>query len=1123
MRFIELAVEGFQALENARVAFGPGLNVLYGPNDLGKSTLAAAIRAALLVPYKSTEAKSFSSWYADVTPRVSLTFADDQEHIWQIKKAFGSGASAELLHSKDGKQFAVDCKAREVDEKVRDLLQWGLAALGGKGAPRGLPESFLAKVLLATQTDVDDILAASLEHDKADSGKLRLRKALAALAQDPLFKRVLDRAKQEYDVYFTPQGKVRRAEVSKLLAADKVVKAHSAELDRLRSEREESRGIEEHVRTLYEACAGAEQGVAEAEAQLDVARKGLANARRRGDAKAQLTAAEAALAEIDAQAARVEKLEREQRQLSSQLDQHKRELEHAVAEHNRLELAQREAEAELQRASSDAAAQKRKLREAELDRELAQLRETRSQIESRQGEAERARSACEARDKAAKQLAEHAKSVAASSHELTEARATLAAADLERDLARGTLAYGRWRAADEAAQQIQRLQDERTKLSQQAGAIESEANALREQHLQRSAELAARRAKLPTQERFKQLDALRQQIELTEASLGGGLSIRISPRRSDVPLRAIIDGSAVRGAEKLASEQTFEAERTARFVIADLVEMEVSAGAAEKRRELTALQQRWDAEVVPVLEQAAVASLMSLESALSALQAEDAVADKLRQQAETRAGDVRSMKERATLIGKQLASQPSLDVATRRAAIGSIALDLLEPRWRKLGQDWESQAEAASERAEQQQAEARTRCTELEQEHKHAQYRQTEAESSVRSHTEQAAKLTAALQDRAPSAVLEAITRELSALTTRQSELEQLRANLAQEAGTKRVKAEKALAAAKTATEGANAARATKQAALDHAKSTLDTTIGSTRVEATRLASMDRPTALQRLQLCAAQLESCPSAPLANESSVADAETALERARRGRAEQLEELHKAEGALTRVGGAQLQDRIVQAKEALDSARARERELKIDADAWKLLREALTQAETDESEHLGAALGRPVSEKLKELTRGRYEEIGFDQHMTAGRLKVEGATPEADVVEALSVGTRNQLATLVRLTIAGQLKSAIVLDDHLVHTDPARLEWFRDVLRKTALETQVLIFTCRPEDYLAHDELPAKEAMQDLAGGAVRAIDLTRALQRWAARPSHPAQATVRGKQQAGARQVRGKGV
>jgi uncharacterized protein YhaN len=228
---------------------------------------------------------------------------------------------------------------------------------------------------------------------------------------------------------------------------------------------------------------------------------------------------------------------------------------------------------------------------------------------------------------------------------------------------------------------------------------------------------------------------------------------------------------------------------------------------------------------------------------------------------------------------------------------------------------------------------------------------------------------------------------------------------------------------------------------------------------------------------------------------VNDHETALTRARRALDEQLKELHTNEGALTRVGGAQLQDRMQQEQEALETALTRERQLKTDADAWRLLRDALKEAETEESHHLGVAIGRPVSDKLRELTGGRYGELSFDQHMKAMRLKATGATPDANVLEALSVGTRNQLATLLRVTIACQLKSAIILDDHLVHTDPTRLGWFRDMLRKSALDTQVLVFTCRPEDYLDHSELPTSEPHQDLAGGTVRAIDLTRVLRRW----------------------------
>ncbi len=55
MRILRLCVADFAAVPKAEIDFGPGLNVLYGPNDLGKSTLADAIRLALLLPINSTQ------------------------------------------------------------------------------------------------------------------------------------------------------------------------------------------------------------------------------------------------------------------------------------------------------------------------------------------------------------------------------------------------------------------------------------------------------------------------------------------------------------------------------------------------------------------------------------------------------------------------------------------------------------------------------------------------------------------------------------------------------------------------------------------------------------------------------------------------------------------------------------------------------------------------------------------------------------------------------------------------------------------------------------------------------------------------------------------------------------
>ena len=184
-----------------------------------------------------------------------------------------------------------------------------------------------------------------------------------------------------------------------------------------------------------------------------------------------------------------------------------------------------------------------------------------------------------------------------------------------------------------------------------------------------------------------------------------------------------------------------------------------------------------------------------------------------------------------------------------------------------------------------------------------------------------------------------------------------------------------------------------------------------------------------------------------------------------------------------------------------AEGQQRALEIDADAWKLLRDTLRAVENEEGAHLGRALAGPVGTRFAELTGGRYRELRLDAALKAEGLGVAGATAEArTVLEALSVGTRSQLAALIRLTIADQLQSAIVLDDHLVHTDVSRLAWFHDFLRKVAVNAQIVVITCRPQDYLAGLEVSAETPVVDLAGGTLRAIDLGRVLQRHAAPPA-----------------------
>ncbi len=120
MKIRRLRVTDFAAIREADVELGPGLNILYGPNDLGKSTLADAIRLALLLPHTSTHIEEYLPWSGGQNPVVELTFESEPQRIWRVRKEFRKGGAATLEESKNGKDFDEVERARKVDGALRD-------------------------------------------------------------------------------------------------------------------------------------------------------------------------------------------------------------------------------------------------------------------------------------------------------------------------------------------------------------------------------------------------------------------------------------------------------------------------------------------------------------------------------------------------------------------------------------------------------------------------------------------------------------------------------------------------------------------------------------------------------------------------------------------------------------------------------------------------------------------------------------------------------------------------------------------------------------------------------------------------------------------------------------------
>jgi hypothetical protein len=199
-----------------------------------------------------------------------------------------------------------------------------------------------------------------------------------------------------------------------------------------------------------------------------------------------------------------------------------------------------------------------------------------------------------------------------------------------------------------------------------------------------------------------------------------------------------------------------------------------------------------------------------------------------------------------------------------------------------------------------------------------------------------------------------------------------------------------------------------------------------------------------------------------------------------------------GQLLMSGGIVVQEQLSDLERELERRREELEAKELRWEGQRLLYETIQASEKEMAMHLGACLSAPVSRQFQELTNMRYESVIFDDKLRADGVTVAGGLRSTG---QLSVGTRDQLGTIVRLTLAGEMRSAVLVDDHLVHSDTDRMAWFRDRLQTAAHRHQVIVITTRPLDYFPTEVRPLPgERFRDSADGMLRAIDLTQIIQR-----------------------------
>lgn len=174
----------------------PGLNLIHGPNESGKSTLVRAIRAAFFERYRSTAVDDLRPWGdSAAAPTIELDFEHDNRH-WHLTKSFLQRKRCDLTI--DTETYSED----DAEEKLAELLGYQYPQKGiSKARHWGIPG--LLWVEQGTGQDIEEAIEHAGDHLK--SALNSMVGEVASSGGDDL----IDTVRSQRDTLLTATGKPR--------------------------------------------------------------------------------------------------------------------------------------------------------------------------------------------------------------------------------------------------------------------------------------------------------------------------------------------------------------------------------------------------------------------------------------------------------------------------------------------------------------------------------------------------------------------------------------------------------------------------------------------------------------------------------------------------------------------------------------------------------------------------------------------------------------------------------------------------------------------------------------------------------------------------------------------------
>ncbi|REJ86242.1 MAG: hypothetical protein DWQ36_09800 [Acidobacteria bacterium] len=245
---------GVRGEDGERAArFQPGLNLLVGPNESGKSSLLEAVLRGLLDRHgsRTVDLRRVRPWGSSLAPEVRLVLHAGGQRL-RVEKRFLSDPFARVYVERQGR-FELTHEGDRADLHLRKLLLEESKRGSAKASHRGI-----AQALWYLQRD------DPLPRQWSDALEEGLASLVGSVLTDPLQDRVLQRLRGELASLFTPTGRIK---------ARSELKGSQDERDALRRELEERRRDIGRAERYREELEGFQRQRGEAEERLRAVRE----------------------------------------------------------------------------------------------------------------------------------------------------------------------------------------------------------------------------------------------------------------------------------------------------------------------------------------------------------------------------------------------------------------------------------------------------------------------------------------------------------------------------------------------------------------------------------------------------------------------------------------------------------------------------------------------------------------------------------------------------------------------------------------------------------------------------------------------------------------------------------